>query len=50
MQGVVPKLSRTPGGIRHTGGAKGEADRAFFCDEIGLSNAEWETLVAQGVI
>ena len=50
MQGVVPKFSRTPGEIRHTGGAKGEADRAFFCDEIGLSDAEWETLVAEGVI
>ncbi len=28
----------------------GEADRAFFCDEIGLSAAELENLVAQGVV
>jgi crotonobetainyl-CoA:carnitine CoA-transferase CaiB-like acyl-CoA transferase len=50
MQGIVPKFSRTPGEIRHTGGVKGEADRAFFRDEIGLSEVEWETLTAQGVI
>jgi formyl-CoA transferase len=50
MQGVVPKFSRTPGEVRHTGGAKGEDDRAFFCGEIGLSEAEWENLVAQKVI
>ena len=50
MQGVVPKFARTPGEIRHTGGAMGEADRAFFCDEIGLSAAELENLVAQGVV
>jgi crotonobetainyl-CoA:carnitine CoA-transferase CaiB-like acyl-CoA transferase len=50
MQGVIPKFSRTPGAIRHTGGAKGEAGRGFFCDEVGLSPAEWDALATQGVV
>jgi succinyl-CoA--D-citramalate CoA-transferase len=50
MQGVIPKFSRTPGEIRHTGGAKGEAGRAFFRDELGVDAAEWEALVAQRVV
>jgi crotonobetainyl-CoA:carnitine CoA-transferase CaiB-like acyl-CoA transferase len=50
MQGVIPKFSRTPGEIRHTGGAKGEAGRAFFRDEVGVDADEWEALLAQGVV
>ncbi len=50
MQGVVPKFSRTPGEIRHPGGAKGEAGRAFFCDEVGISADEWDELTASGVV
>lgn len=50
MQGVIPKFSRTPGEIRHPGGVKGEASRAFYCDDIGLSPAEWDSLVAAGVV
>ena len=38
MQGVVPKFSRTPGEIRHPGGAKGEASRSFYCDEVGTQH------------
>ena len=50
MQGIIPKFSRTPGKIRHTGGDKGAANRGFFCDEVGLSTAEWDALTAQGVV
>ncbi len=50
MQGVIPKFSRTPGAIRHTGGAIGERSRAFYCDEVGLDADEWEALRADGVI
>jgi crotonobetainyl-CoA:carnitine CoA-transferase CaiB-like acyl-CoA transferase len=50
MQGVVPKFSRTPGEVRHPGGAKGEAGRGFFCDEVGLSEAEWSDLTTAGVV
>ncbi len=50
MQGVVPKFSRTPGAIRHTGGVKGEAGRGFFCDEVGLTADEWDALTAQRVV
>ena len=50
MQGVIPKFSRTPGEIRHTGGAKGEASRAFFLDELGLSYEEWESLAAREIV
>jgi crotonobetainyl-CoA:carnitine CoA-transferase CaiB-like acyl-CoA transferase len=50
MQGIIPKFSRTPGEIRHTGGAKGEAGRAFFRDEVGVDATEWEALVAQRVV
>jgi succinyl-CoA--D-citramalate CoA-transferase len=50
MQGVIPKFSRTPGEIRHPGGTKGEASRAFFVDEVGLSDEEWESLAAQAIV
>ena len=50
MQGVIPKFSRTPGEIRHTGGAKGEADRDFYIEEIGLTTSEWDALAADGIV
>jgi formyl-CoA transferase len=50
MQGIIPKFSRTPGEIRHTGGPKGEASHRFFVDEVGLSDEEWESLAAQRIV
>lgn len=50
MQNVVPKLSRTPGRIRHAGPRLGEHTRAVYADWLDMSDAELEQLTADGVI
>ena len=50
VQGVVPKLSETPGEIRHLGAAMGAHNREIYLDRLGLSEAEFAALGEQGVI
>ncbi len=50
MQGVYPRLSRTPGAIRCGAPRLGEHDDEIFRDLLGLSAAELEGLRAAGVI
>jgi len=50
MQGVTPKFARTPGEVRHSGGALGADNRAIFIGELGLSEREYSALLAEGVI
>jgi crotonobetainyl-CoA:carnitine CoA-transferase CaiB-like acyl-CoA transferase len=50
MQGVTPKFARTPGEVRHSGGALGADNRSIFIDELGLSESEFSTLQSEGVI
>jgi crotonobetainyl-CoA:carnitine CoA-transferase CaiB-like acyl-CoA transferase len=50
MQGVVPKFRETPGVVRHAGRALGVDNRAIFIDELGISEGEFATLQAEGVI
>jgi crotonobetainyl-CoA:carnitine CoA-transferase CaiB-like acyl-CoA transferase len=50
MQGVTPKFARTPGEVRHSGGALGADNRSIFVDELGLSESEFSSLQSEGVI
>ena len=50
MQGVTPKFARTPGEVRHSGGALGADNRAIFIDELGLSESEFSALQEEGII
>jgi crotonobetainyl-CoA:carnitine CoA-transferase CaiB-like acyl-CoA transferase len=50
MQNVVPKLSRTPGGIRHAGPRLGEHTREVYADWLGVSDGELAQLTTEGVI
>ena len=50
VQGVVPKLSETPGEIKHLGAAMGAHNREIYLDRLGLSEEEFDALRAQGVI
>jgi crotonobetainyl-CoA:carnitine CoA-transferase CaiB-like acyl-CoA transferase len=50
MQGVVPKFADTPGAVRHAGRALGADNRSIFIDELGLSEADFAALQADGVI
>ena len=50
MQGVVPKFRETPGAVRHAGRALGADNRAIFVDELGISEGEFASLQAEGVI
>lgn len=50
MQGVVPKFGETPGSVRHAGGGIGADNRSIFIEELGLSEADFAALQADGVI
>jgi crotonobetainyl-CoA:carnitine CoA-transferase CaiB-like acyl-CoA transferase len=50
MQNVTPKLSRTPGSIRHAGPRLGEHTQAVLFDWLGITPEEIKTLEAEGVI
>jgi crotonobetainyl-CoA:carnitine CoA-transferase CaiB-like acyl-CoA transferase len=50
MQNVIPRLSDTPGRIRHPGAEVGEHNEEVYCGELGLSGAELEDLREAGVI
>jgi crotonobetainyl-CoA:carnitine CoA-transferase CaiB-like acyl-CoA transferase len=47
---VQPRLSATPGRIRHAGLPKGSANDAVYREELGLSDDELAELSADGVI
>ena len=50
MQGIIPRLTETPGALRWAGGDLG-ADNAYVYSELlGLSPAELERLSSEGVI
>ena len=49
MHNIVPRLSATPGALRHPAPALGEHNRAIL-DELGLSEAEIERLAETGVL
>jgi succinyl-CoA:(S)-malate CoA-transferase subunit B len=50
VQGVVPKLSETPGKIRHLGVAMGAHNREVYVEELGFSEQEMSALQEEGVI
>ena len=50
MQGITPKLSRTPGRVRHPGRAMGEDTDEVLSQILGYSQREIETLRAEQVI
>lgn len=50
MQNVIPKLSETPGRVRHPGAELGEHNREVYIGELGLTEEELAELKEQGVI
>jgi crotonobetainyl-CoA:carnitine CoA-transferase CaiB-like acyl-CoA transferase len=51
MANVVPRLSATPGRVRHAGGAAVGGDtRAVLREVAGLSDGEIEALRAAGIV
>ena len=50
MPGIVPRLTETPGAIRHSGGAHGADNHAVYGELLGLGADELERLAAEGVI
>jgi crotonobetainyl-CoA:carnitine CoA-transferase CaiB-like acyl-CoA transferase len=50
MQGVVPRFQDTPGEVRHAGRSLGADNHEVFVGMLGLPEAEFDDLKAQGVI
>ncbi|HLX56240.1 MAG TPA: CoA transferase [Ktedonobacteraceae bacterium] len=50
MPGIIPRLTKTPGAIAHSGGNLGADNRAIYSEFLGLSPQELEELQAEGVI
>jgi crotonobetainyl-CoA:carnitine CoA-transferase CaiB-like acyl-CoA transferase len=50
IQGVVPKLSETPGKIKHLGADLGAHNREIYVDGLGLNDDELTALRGEGVI
>ncbi len=50
VQGVVPKLSATPGSIRHLGADMGAHNDEIYRDTLGLTDDEIAALRDEGVI
>ena len=50
MQGVYPRLSRTPGAIRRGAPRLGEHNREIYQGVLGLADEEVESLARDGVI
>jgi formyl-CoA transferase len=50
MQNVFPKLSRTPGQVRHVGPELGADNEAIYQGLLGLSNEQLHRLRSEGVI
>lgn len=50
MQNTFPKLSETPGKVRHVGPALGEHNEEVYGELLGLSAADLERLTIDGVI
>ena len=50
MHRPVPRLSATSGEIRWPGAPLGAHNKAIYCDELGLSPAEFEQLREDGIV
>ena len=50
MQNVIPRLSETPGLIRHPGPEIGEHNEEIYSGELGLASEELKELREAGVI
>ena len=50
MLGVVPKFSRTPGGVGAPGPELGADTRQILADLAGVSDDEWSSLLTKGLV
>ena len=50
MPGVVPKFSRTPGGVADVGPQLGEHTEPVLRELAGVEDTEWSSLVAEGTV
>lgn len=50
MQNVVPRMSRTPGRVRHLGAAQGAHNQEIYCERLAYGPADLEAWKAEGTI
>jgi formyl-CoA transferase len=47
---VVPRLSDTPGGVRHAGRDVGQDSRAVLREVLGLEDTRIDALTKEGIV
>ena len=50
MQAAIPRMTRTPGKVRHPGKGQGEDNEAIYLGELGMSRDEFERLQSLKII
>ena len=50
MTGIVPKFSRTPGGVSATGPKLGQHTRAVLADLAGVDASAFQVLLDSGLV
>jgi crotonobetainyl-CoA:carnitine CoA-transferase CaiB-like acyl-CoA transferase len=50
VQAAIPRLTATPGRVRHLGGDLGQDNRSVLVDELGVSPDELERLRRHGIV
>lgn len=50
MEGIFPKMSGTPGRVRHAGRARGSANAEIYGERLGLSAEQLRALEEDGII
>jgi crotonobetainyl-CoA:carnitine CoA-transferase CaiB-like acyl-CoA transferase len=50
MQNVVPRFVSNPGAVRSTAGTLGEYNQDFYTRQMGLSEAQLQTLREKSVV
>lgn len=50
MAAVVPRMSATPGAVRHAGRNVGQDTRSVLADLLDLQDSDFDALVHDGIV
>ena len=50
MEGIFPRMSDTPGSVRHAGKSMGADNQEIYRERLGLSQESLDALVREGIV